>query len=152
MPHFIFKLETVLDLRRQAEKEQQRAVAKIQQQIEHLRRQIQQTQQAISQQHRALSADKLIGRLDLSYITHEKRFVGNLQLLLVQTFQQLVAREQEMVGARAKLLEAAKARKVIEKLREKQFFRWRQEQDRKESAQLDELGTQVALRGLLVED
>ena len=149
---FVFKLDALLELRRQTEKEHQRAVAKIQQDINRLQRQIRNTQVAIHQQNRALAADKLIGRLDLTYIANEKRFVGNLQLLMVQTMQKLGNVEKDLAAARAKLLEAARERKVIEKLRDKQFARWKQIQDRKEYAILDELGTQVALRGLTEEE
>jgi flagellar FliJ protein len=146
---FDFKLESLLELRRQTEQQRQLAVAKVQQQIDGLRRQIQQTQIAIAKQNRTLVVEKLLGRLDLSYIANEKRFVGNLQILIAQTYKKLVAAEQEMIAARGKLMEAAIARKVIEKLREKQFGRWKLEQDRKEAAAADELGTQVALRNVI---
>jgi flagellar protein FliJ len=146
---FTFRLESLLELRRQTEKERQLAVAKVQQQIDALRRQIQQTQLAIAKQNRTLVAEKLVGRLDLAYIANEKRFVGNLQILIAQTYKKLVDAERDMIGVRAKLMEAAIARKVIEKLREKQFARWKLEQDRKEAATMDELGTQVALREMI---
>ena len=145
---FVFKLDALLELRRQAEKERQRAVAQVQQEVSALRRQIQQTQVAIAQQNRALVADKLVGRLDMAYIAYEKRFVGNLHMLMVQTLQKLATVEKKLLAARAQLLETTKARKVIEKLREKQQARWQQEEDRRENLALDELGTQVALRGL----
>ena len=145
---FVFKLDALLELRRHAEKERQRAVAQVQQEVNGLRRQIQQTQVAIAQQNRTLVKDKLVGILDMPYIAYEKRFVGNLQMLLVQTMQKLAGVEQKLAAARGQLLEATKARKVIEKLREKQHARWQQEQDRRENLALDELGTQVALRGL----
>ena len=82
----------------------------------------------------------------MAYIAHEKRYVGNLHVRIALTMQRLAEVEKTLAAARAGLLAAAKCRKVIEKLRERQFARWRYEQDRKEAAELDEIGTQIALR------
>ena len=62
------------------------------------------------------------------------------------TLQLLSATEKKLAVARVELLAAARNRKVIEKLKEKQLARWRAEQDRKEADLLDELGTQLTLR------
>ena len=145
-PKFIFRLEALLDHRKQIEKEHQRRVAEIQQQIQKLLNEIRAAEERISTENRALAAEKLVGKLDMQYISHEKRFVGNLHMKIVLTMQQVARAEQFLAAARAELLAAARARKVIEKLREKQFRRWREEQDRKESALLDEIGTQTAIR------
>jgi flagellar export protein FliJ len=50
--------------------------------------------------------------------------------------------------ARGELVEAAKGRKAIEKLREKQLERWRAQQSRKQLDELDEIGTQLAYHDL----
>ncbi len=47
------------------------------------------------------------------------------------------------------MLEAARARKVIEKLKEKQFLRWRIALDRKDSAINEEIGNQLAQRQIV---
>jgi len=146
-PKFIFRLESLLEHRKQVEKEHQRRVAEIQQQIQQLMLDIQETESRISSENRALAAEKLVGTLDMQYITHEKRFVGNLHMKIVLTMQQIAKIEQTLAAARAELLVAARARKVIEKLREKQYRRWREEQDRKDAALMDEIGTQAAIRG-----
>ena len=139
-PKFTFRLEALLDHRKQIEKEHQRRVAEIQQQIQKLLREVQETEARISTENLALASEKLIGRLDMQYISHEKRFVGNLHMKIVLAMQQIARTEQFLVAARA--------RKVIEKLREKQFRRWREEQDRKDAALMDEIGTQTAIRNL----
>jgi flagellar export protein FliJ len=46
--------------------------------------------------------------------------------------------------ARVALAEAAKQRKVMEKLREKHHERWRTELAQKEMRELDEIGLQIA--------
>ncbi|MGN6367266.1 MAG: flagellar export protein FliJ [Phycisphaerae bacterium] len=148
-PKFNFRLESLLEHRKQLEKEQQRRVAEIQQQIQKLVNEIRESEERISSENRALAAEKLVGKLDMQYIAHEKRFVGNLHMKIVLTMQQISRVEQLLAAARAELLAAARARKVIEKLREKQFRRWREEQDRKDSALMDEIGTQTAIREML---
>jgi len=145
-PRFEFRLEALLDHRKQIEKEHQRKVADIQQKIQKLLREIQDAEARISTENRTLSSQKLVGKLDMQYISHEKRFVGNLHMKIVFTMQQLAKTEPLLAAARAELLAAARSRKVIEKLREKQFTRWRVEQEHKDAALMDEIGTQAAVR------
>jgi flagellar FliJ protein len=147
MARFRFKLEALLEHRQMVEKEKQRRVAQIQQEIQVIQRQIQDAQMRIALENRTLGTRELTGRLDMTYIATEKKYVGNLQLKIVYAFQKIVEIEKTLVVARAELLEAAKARKVIEKLREKQLARWREELERKEAAAMDEIGTQLAVRG-----
>jgi flagellar protein FliJ len=146
MARFQFKLEALLTHRRHVEKEKQRRLAQVQQEILDVHRHIQETQNLIQVENQTLGAKELTGRLDLLYIAHEKRFVGALAVRIALALQKLAGLEQTLAGVRAELLAAARARKVIEKLREKQFARWRLEQERKESAETDEIGTQLAVR------
>ena len=145
-PRFEFRLEALLTRRRQMERERQLAVAQIQQQIQLLLRQIQEAQSRIAAENGTLSAKELTGRLDMNYIAHQKRYVGNLHVRIILTMQRMAASEQTLGAARSTLLEAAQARKVIEKLRDKQLARWRADMERKEAAATDEIGTQLALR------
>jgi flagellar FliJ protein len=147
-PRFEFKLEGLLEHRRQLEKDHQRKVAEIQQEAQYITRQIREAQTRIVLENRKLTGEKLVGKLDMAYIAHEKRYVGNLHVHIALMMQNLAGVEQKLAAARVGLLAAAKARKVIEKLREKQLARWRAEQDHKEAAMMDEIGTQIALRNL----
>ena len=147
MARFEFRLEALLAHRQQIEKEKQRRVAAVQQEIQAMVRHIQETQARIAAENRTLGSKELVGSLDMQYIAYEKRFVGNLQVRIVLAMQKLAGMEQQLNGARAELLAAARDRKVIEKLKEKQLARWQAEQDRKEAALMDELGTQLAMRG-----
>ena len=146
MARFKFRLEALLTHRRQVEKEKQRRVAQIQQEIQAVVRHIQETQTRIAAENRTLGTRELTGRLDMQYIAHEKRFVGALAVRISLAMQKLAGLEQTLAAARAELLAAARARKVIEKLKEKQLARWRMEQERKEAAVIDEIGTQLAVR------
>lgn len=143
---FHFKLEALLAHRQQVEKEKQRKLAAVQSEMQAVTRQLQETHARIAAENKSLTASHLTGKLDMQYIAHEKRFVGNLQIKILLGMQKLAAMEKTLAAARAELLAAARDRKVIEKLKEKQLARWRAEQDRKEAALMDEIGTQIALR------
>jgi flagellar protein FliJ len=146
MAGFEFRLEALLTHRQQIEKEKQRRVAQIQQDIQAVMRQIQDAQTRIRAENRTLGVKELTGRLDMHYISNEKRFVGALTMRIALAMQKIAALEQTLGEARRELLTAARARKVIEKLKERQFARWRQEQERQEAAIMDEIGTQLAVR------
>jgi flagellar protein FliJ len=148
MPRFVFRLEALLTHRQQVEKDKQRRVAQVQQEIQAIMRAIQESQARISAENRTLGARELTGRLDMQYIAHEKRFVGALQVKIMLAMQKLAGLEQVQAAARAELLAAARARKVIEKLKEKQWQRWRTQQERKAAAAMDEMATQLTLRTL----
>ena len=143
---FEFRLEALLTRRKQIEREHQLKVAQIQQQIQVLMRQIQDAQSRIVEENGRLSVKELVGHLDMQYIARQKRYVGNLHVQIILTMQRMAAIEKTLTTARAELLEAARSRKVIEKLREKQFARWLAELERQQAAQNDEIGTQLAIR------
>ncbi|HVX84241.1 MAG TPA: flagellar export protein FliJ [Phycisphaerae bacterium] len=145
-PRFHFPLEALLEHRRAAERDHMRKVALAQQEVQSLLSTIRTAQQRILDENRALSTTHLTGRLDMSAIAFGKRYVGNLHVQIVLTAQKLAAAEQKVAAARAQLLQAARARKVIEKLREKQHARWLAELERKDAALMDEIGTQIAIR------
>jgi flagellar protein FliJ len=146
MARFEFKLEALLTHRAQIEKDKQRRLAQVQQQKQAVLRKIQDAEAQIRNENRTLGAKELTGKLDMQYIAHEKRFVGALTVRIVLAQQEVAALEVTLAAARKDLLAAARARKVIEKLKERQFARWRQEQERKEAAAMDEIGTQLAVR------
>lgn len=145
-PRFEFRLEVLLQHRLRIEKERQQKVAEIQQQVQLIVREIQEAQARIAEENKTLAAQKLIGVLDMQYIAHEKKFVGNLHMKVVMSMQRLMGVEKQLNAARAQLLIAAKSRKILEKLKEKQHALWLTELERKEAAMLDEIGTQNAIR------
>jgi len=148
-PRFNFRLAPLLEHRKHLERDRKRKVAEIQQEINRLVSKVQSAQQAIAGENFTLTSERLAGKLDMAYISHQKRYVGSLQMLIMVTLQQMAAIERTLQAARKELLDAARARKVIEKLRERQFQRWLAEQNKKEAATIDEIGTQLAVRRMI---
>ena len=144
MAQFKFKLAAVLRHREAIEKEKQRDYAlalarqkELEDQLKALDQQMQATNDDVRQNH-------LVGRLDVSFITAHRRFLLGMRRKAMDLAAALAKAQRETEAARVVMAEAAKQRMVLEKLREKQQERWRDEAARKEMMALDEVAMQIA--------
>ena len=143
MPQFAFKLRSVLRHREIIEQSKQRdyalALAKLkdlQNELNALNASMQSTNDDVRQNH-------LVGRLDVSFITAHRRFLMGMQRKAIDLVAAMTKVQREVETARQALAEAGKQRKILEKLRETQESRWRDELSRKESAATDEVNMQM---------
>lgn len=143
MPKFQFKLQSVLRHREIIEQAKQRdhavALAKVkavQDELSALNATMQSTNDDVRQNH-------LVGRLDVSFITAHRRFLMGMQRKAIDLVADLTKAQREAEAARQAVAEAAKQRKILEKLRETQEARWRAERSRKEAAATDEVNMQL---------
>jgi len=148
MPRFIFQLEGVLKHRRSIERQKQRQLALIQIQMQQLRDELKNLDFRVQETNADLRNNRLIGPLDMAFLAAHRRFVASMHAKAISLVQKMALVQRQIEEAQKALAEAAKARKVIEKLREKQFQRWLAEQHRRESFEMDEIGTQLAYRHL----
>lgn len=132
-----YKLETLLTVRRNFEEQAQQKLAH---------------ELFVLANHKKYLAELEEQRLDLFAIMEEKKkqtmtvamfsfYVEAIHLKnrLIAFQQNAVLAQQEMIETvRAELLVKVKARKVVERLKEKDFFVWRQEMIRKEQIESDE--------------
>src|SRR5439155_24713835 len=102
---------------------------------------VQQTNDDVRRNH-------LTGVLDMSFLAAHRRFMNAMQRQSLGIHQKIAQAKQRVDEARKVLAEAAKQRKVMEKLREKHQERWRAEQAAKEFRELDEIGVQLAVDAL----
>jgi flagellar FliJ protein len=144
MAQFKFKLAAVLRHREAIEKEKQRdyalALARqkdLEDQLKALDQQMQATNDDVRQNH-------LVGRLDVSFITAHRRFLLGMRRKAMDLAAALAKAQKETEAARVVMAEAAKQRMVLEKLREKQEGRWKDEMARKDMMALDEVAMQMA--------
>lgn len=148
MARFIFKLEALLKQRKREEQECQRLLAEqaaLANAAEEAVRRINENVQAGHEDVRR----HLMGKLDMGFLTAHRRFMGAIQRQVTELLQKVAVAKRQLEEVRTKLSEAAKRRKAMEKLREKQFDRWRSEQARRETALSDEIGNQLAYQNLL---
>lgn len=154
MARFIFELEPILKHRRAVERQKQLAVAQLEAERTRLENEI-----------RGFQAEITDIRADVrDALTHEKRpETAGVDVAHVRRQASaalgLVARAQRAVlalagvhsridAARLELLAAAKDRRAMEILREQRYAAWLEEQNRRESSMLDELGVIAAARAL----
>lgn len=138
---FVFELEAVLEQRRRAEKDRQRALA------EERARQVA-AQQRVEQVHEMMrrGQDDLRGILTpgggpLALASVRMQATSGLHaiVLLQRAAIELAGINKRVEAARAALLQATIARKGVETLRERRYRAWKMEQERREAAELDDL-------------
>ena len=86
----------------------------------------------------------LTGRIDLSFLTAHRRYLGAAQRRAVELAEKMAVVQRKIDQARRALIDAARDRKVLEKLREKQQAAWDAEVQRKEATALDEVAMQMS--------
>ena len=146
MPKFVFNLEPVLRHRLHVEQERQRELAAAQAEMTRLQRELKSLNDALQASSSEMKAGHLTGTLDVNYLAAHRRYTVAMQRA-GQVIVQDMARQQRKVDEAQRLFsEAAKERKVLEKLRERQREGWEAEVRRKELAELDEVGMQLARR------
>lgn len=144
MAKFVFKLQGVLRQREHAEQEKMRALAQCLKREADCQAEIATLNDAVQKSNDDMRANHLIGVLNMSFITAHRRFMLAMHRQGASLVQKLALAQQRVTEARLALAEAAKQRKVLEKLRDKQHERWRAEIAAKEARDLDEIGMQLA--------
>ena len=148
MARFVFNLEGVLQQRKHIEQERQRELAAKQSALVELQHVLQNLEQSVASTNEDVRKNRLTGRLDMPFLAAHRRFLVGMQKQALGIMQRITLAQRAVDEARAHLAEAAKQRKIIEKLREQQFERWKAEQAKRELAQLDEIGMQLAYQNL----
>jgi flagellar FliJ protein len=146
MARFVFALESVLRQRTHVERERMRELAAVQGEMTRLQAELRALNDAMQGSAADMKANHLTGPIDVAFLAAHRRYTVAMQRK-GQSLVQDMARQQRKVDEAQRLLaEAAKERKVIEKLREKYLERWRAEVARKEQAEADEVGAQFGYR------
>ncbi len=86
------------------------------------------------------------GRVDAPSLRLDASAAMGTQIRAHQAVLRLAGVHRRLEGARATLIEATRARRAIEVLRERRLEEWRAEEKRREGVMLDEAGTMLAAR------
>lgn len=140
MPKFVFQLEAVLRHRKQLEQQRQRALAEVMTQMTRLESELRQLDETIQHSNAELRSTRLTGSLDLSYLTAHRRFMLASQRKALTLMQRMTLVQRQVDEARKQLADAARYRKVIEKLKERHHQRWMMALSRRELSEMDEIG------------
>lgn len=141
MPRFTFKLEAVLEQRKSAERQRQRDVAAAQQALLKLQAEI----DALAAMSRSSAAELRSSGLSAAALAAHQRFILSMRHKGAALRQQQSAAERELSDAQAALTEAAKQRKVMEKLREREHAKWMEAERRRDAQEADDVARQIQL-------
>lgn len=144
MPSFTFKLQSVLQHREMLEQEAQRVFAEVSARKAALQVRVKAMDDQVHDVLNDLRANHLTGTLDLVFLAGHRRFMLAMQRQGLELVAQLQALQAEVDSAQAALAEAAKQKKILEKLREKQLARWQESAAAKERAASDEIAMQMS--------
>jgi flagellar FliJ protein len=133
-----FKLQSVLNYRSILEEQAQQALALSQQQQQELTAAIATQQQELNDQDEALKQRQEQGLTIAEIDIYESR-ISHCRQCSAQLQQQLTRLERKIVKQREALLETARDRQVMDKLKERQDAEFRHQEERKERIQLDEI-------------
>jgi flagellar FliJ protein len=146
MASFVFQLEGVLRHRERLEKDRYRDFAVVNGEMKRLEGELNAMNQELHGNSAEVRDNHLVGRLDLRYLAAHRRYMLGMQRK-VHALAQRMNKQQVLVDeARRALSEASKQRKILEKLRERQFVRWTDAQARREASELDEVVAQMSFR------
>ena len=149
MAQFVFNLEHVLHARRHAEQERQRLLADEQAAMTKLEAKLRELDGNVQSNMDDLRSNRLTGSLDMRFLAAHRRFVAAVRQEAMGVIQAMARQQLKVDEAQRNLAEAAKQRKIIEKLKERQQERWRAEQAHKDALQADEVATQLSYRKMI---
>ena len=152
MSKFVFNLEGVLRQRKTVEQMRQRELAEVLSIYTQAEAELRTLDANVLQICEDVRLNRLTGRLDLTFLAGHRRYIAAMQRKALAIATRMAEIKVKVDQARLALGLAARERKVMEKLREKQFEAWREEQSRKESADLDEARMQLSYENLMTED
>ena len=146
---FTFRFDTLLKIRRQREDEHKRIVADRLTEIARVQQEIDGLQRQITDELQAVRDGQSPGTIDMQKIVRHRHWLGRLHKSILDSQARQGYLEGQLVQERAALAEAAKQRRILEKLKEHQLERYRIEQNRQETREADDLtGVRFVFEGV----
>jgi flagellar protein FliJ len=138
---FTFRFDTMLKIRRQREDEHKRIVAARLREIRQSRGQLDSLDRQIHDELASIRRGQEPGAIDMTQVVRHRRWLGHLHKAVLDGQAQLGCLEAKLAQERVVLAEAAKQRRILEKLKERQYERFLKEQDRLETMAADDMTT-----------
>lgn len=148
MTRFQFELDGVLRQRKNTEHIAQKRLAEAVQTLTLLQDQLKRLDEGVQAVNQQMREKHLTGSIDVSLIAQHRRYILGMERQALELARKIAEAQTKVRQAQQNLVEAAKQRKSIEKLRDRQFEQFVERQFKKENEQLDEAGTQIAYQNL----
>jgi flagellar FliJ protein len=146
MPRFLFNLQGVLRQRKLVEDQRQREFAEVQRAYVAMETELKAMGDEVRAATEDLRQNHLIGRISVDYLAAHRRFTLAMQRKALEHATNMAEVKKKLDAARAALVEAAKQRKILDKLKERRQADWQADQNRRESAATDEIAQQIGVR------
>ena len=143
MAKFTFQLDGVLRHRTNIEHQRKRELAVIQAQMTAFDAELRALDLSVRASVEDLRKNRLVGRLDLPFLAAHRRFALAMQRKAMGIAEKMAAIQIQVERAKRNLSEASKQRKILEKLRERLHARWREEIERRDVAEMDEIAMRL---------
>jgi flagellar FliJ protein len=143
MAKFVFQLDGVLRHRENIEHQRKRELAVVQGQMTALDNQLRSLDSSVRASEDDLRNNRLVGKLDLPFLAAHRRYAFAMQRKAMGIAEKMAALQVHVERAKRNLAEASKQRKILEKLREKLYARWREAIERRDVAEMDEIAMQI---------
>jgi len=138
---FIFRFATMLKIRQQREDEQKRVVAERLRQIRQTRDHRAVLERQIQDEVNAIRDSQNHGAIDIQQVMRHRHWLSHLHKGVLEADARLRFLEARLAQERVVLAEAVKQRKILEKLKERQWRRHLHEESVREVKEDDELAT-----------
>jgi len=146
MARFKFNLDGVLRQRKLVEDQRRRAFGEVQRRYAAMEAELRAMDDEVKRATDDLRDNHLVGRISVDYLAAHRRFTMAMQRKALAHAERMSPVRSELEAARAALVEAAKQRRIMEKLREKREADWKANEARKDAAAMDEIGQQIGTR------
>jgi flagellar export protein FliJ len=146
MAQFTFKLESILRHRKNVEHDRQRALAIVQSKMTALEIELRRLDAEARTSNESVCRNHLVGRIDMNLLTAHRRYLAATQKRAMEIAQQMAVVQRQLDAARQALADAARDRRMLEKLRDHQQEAWRNEFNRRQMADQDEAAMQMSYR------
>jgi flagellar FliJ protein len=144
MAKFTFQLDGVLRHRTNIEHQRKRELAVIQTQMTALDAELRALDASVQNSITDLRTNRLVGRIDLAFLSAHRRYAFAMQRKAMGIVEKMGAVKIQVDAAKRNLAEASKQRKILEKLRERLYARWREAIERRDVAEMDEIAMQLS--------
>ncbi|HLL91113.1 MAG TPA: flagellar export protein FliJ [Tepidisphaeraceae bacterium] len=148
MAKFTFTLAGVLRHREFVERERQRDLAVVQAELAGVQAELRALDESVKASTAELRTNHLTGPIDLAYLTAHRRYTTAMGRKALEVAQRVAVAQKKVDDAQRVLAEAAKQRKILEKLRERRLEQWKADQAKKETDAGDEAGMQLSYANL----
>jgi flagellar FliJ protein len=143
---FVFKLDTLLRVKRNREDEVKRRLAEKNREAETVRTEIEAAQAELKEFQRSVKEHRAGGGESVAELRQSVSHRNALKIKLLKAGQKLDNVMVEAYGINQELIKAAQERRAVEIIREKRYEEWKKENAASEQKFIDDLSQQMYVR------